>query len=690
MENLFLAFLNMSLTASYVILFIILVRLPLKKMPRIISYALWSVAAFRLVCPFSFDSMLSLLPPMDSVPIPQDIAYRQGPQISSAVTSVDMYVNSSLPVPVMEGSANSLQIYTRTGACIWLLGIAAMLVYSIFSVLVLKNRLKGARNTALNIYEADNLKTPFVLGALRPRIFIPSGLPEEEKSYIIRHEQTHIGRLDHIIKPLAFFILSMHWFNPLVWIAFILMSTDMELSCDERVIKEMGGKIKKAYSASLLSLASGKHIINGSPLAFGEGNIRGRIKNVLNYKKPALWVVAAAAIAVAGVGIGLAANPKQQKPGVDNTGRGASIKYIQIEITDPGSKVITGRVITDKDGYNAGDTVSAAVGENVTYDVDSLVAGDWIDVGYYIVMEKHPPEFAAHSLSRLTGSNYPTAFTLFEDNKVIRANTLQNSRIASEMPSLILSGRAAGRPSISDVPDSSGYLKIDIGAGEEKIYYAFEKDGKCYIEKPYDTVYEISRETFGELLQYVYKNEITHGRAAERTTPEPAAPGWSPGQSIDTADMAELDYASDDIVIFHGHFGLFVYDLNSRQIIRSLDLKPLNCAATQGDDYCDVTVSEDGNTVQLHRMSSDSMYVYTVSDNALRETVFEPMSNRFGSRFVPTEELHGPEEIAHYSHNAVRFDTGEYGLLYTDDWTLGTLSYSRGDMVYALFDIKES
>lgn len=203
MEDVFLTILNMSLTTSYVILFIILVRLPLKKAPKVISYALWSVAAFRLLCPFSFESILSLVP-MNTSPIPQNIAYQQMPHINSGITAIDTYVNSSLPAPIVGASANPLQIYTGIGEDIWLLGIAVMLIYSVVSVLILKNRLKSARHTEYGIYEADNLKTPFVLGLFRPRIFIPAGLSAGEKSYIIRHEQTHIRRFDHIIKLFAF------------------------------------------------------------------------------------------------------------------------------------------------------------------------------------------------------------------------------------------------------------------------------------------------------------------------------------------------------------------------------------------------------------------------------------------------------------------------------------------------------
>lgn len=312
MSELFLTVLNMSLTASYVILFVIPVRLLLKKAPKAVSYALWSVVAFRLVLPFSFESIFSLMPRnTNTVPIPHDIIYQQSPQINSGIEAVDSFVNQSLPAPAVGASANPLQIYVEIGSYIWVLGIIALLVYSLVSVLLLKRQLKGARLLEKNISEAKNLRTPFVLGLINPRIYLPVGLSKEEQNYILIHEQTHIRRKDHVIKTLAFLIASIHWFNPLVWIVFRLMNTDMELSCDERVLKVMNKDIRKPYANSLLSLAAGVHILNGSPLAFGEGNVKGRIKNVLNYKKFSFWVIAISVAAVIIVGIALIANPKQ-------------------------------------------------------------------------------------------------------------------------------------------------------------------------------------------------------------------------------------------------------------------------------------------------------------------------------------------------------------------------------------------
>lgn len=314
MSELFLTVLNMSLTASYVIIFVMLIRLLLKKTPKIISYALWSVVAFRLIFPFSFESIFSLMPRnTNTVPISHDIIYQQNPQFNSGIEVVDSFVSQSLPVPIIGASANPLQIYVGTVSYIWVLGIIALLVYSIVSILALKRQLKTAELIEKNIYEANNLKTPFVLGLVRPEIYLPVGLSVEERGYILLHEQTHIQRKDHIIKVLAFLLLSIHWFNPLVWIAFMLMSADMELSCDERVLNEMNDDVKRPYANSLLSLATGKHILNGSPLAFGEGNVSWRIKNVLNYKKPSFWVILLAIIIIVVISIGLLTNPKKQE-----------------------------------------------------------------------------------------------------------------------------------------------------------------------------------------------------------------------------------------------------------------------------------------------------------------------------------------------------------------------------------------
>lgn len=305
MDRLFLTILNMSLTGAFVIAAICLARFPLKKAPKIISYCLWAVAGFRLVFPFSIESMFSLIP-FKAQTIPPDIAMQSIPRIDSGIPFVNHAVSRILPAATPAASVNPLQIWTTIGAFVWLVGVAVMLIYGVASFAILKRNMSEAAHMKANVYEAKNIKSPFVLGVFKPKIYLPIGLSGQERSYILLHEQTHIRRRDHIVKFAAYFILCLHWFNPLVWVAFLLMGVDMELSCDERVLKEIGGEIKKDYSLSLLSLATERRIVGGSPLAFGEDGVKGRIKNVLNFKEPSRVIIVAAVALVAVLSVGLA------------------------------------------------------------------------------------------------------------------------------------------------------------------------------------------------------------------------------------------------------------------------------------------------------------------------------------------------------------------------------------------------
>ena len=305
MDKLFLTILNMSLTGAFVIATICLARLPLKKAPKIISYCLWAVAGFRLVFPFSIESVFGLIP-FKAQTIPPDIAVQSIPRIDSGIPFVNNAVSSVLPAATPTAGVNPLQIWITAGAFVWLTGVAVMLIYGVVSFVILKRKMREAAHIDANIYEAGNITSPFVLGVFKPRIYLPIGLSGQERSYILLHEQTHIRRRDHIVKFAAYFILCLHWFNPLAWAAFLLMGVDMELSCDERVLREMGGEIKRDYSLSLLSLATERRVIGGSPLAFGEGGIKERVKNILNFKKTSRVIIVAAVVLVAVLSVGFA------------------------------------------------------------------------------------------------------------------------------------------------------------------------------------------------------------------------------------------------------------------------------------------------------------------------------------------------------------------------------------------------
>ncbi len=319
LERLFLQVLNMSFTAGVVIVLVLAARLALKKAPKVFSYALWSVVLFRLVCPFSFESILSLLPTKIN-PIAQDIVYARIPQIDTGVVAINQAVNAALPPATPAASVNPLQIWMFVASWIWLLGTAALLLYSLVTLVRLIRHLRHATPYKDRLFLSDRIDTAFVLGVFRPKIYLPANLSADERAHILLHEETHIRRLDHVVKLLSFIVLCVHWFNPLVWLAFFASGKDMEMSCDEAVIRRLGGDVKKTYATSLLTLATGRRIVGGTPLAFGEGDTKGRIKNVLHYKKPALWAAVAAIIAVIGLVVGLISNPKTDHPQAGDAG----------------------------------------------------------------------------------------------------------------------------------------------------------------------------------------------------------------------------------------------------------------------------------------------------------------------------------------------------------------------------------
>lgn len=319
MSKLFLTILNMSISSCYVILVVMAARLLLKRAPKAITCWLWAVVLFRLLCPVSLQSPISLLPAATQT-IPENIGLMDIPSINSLIPAIDHTVNTVLPAGEPAMSANPMQIMLTVISIIWIIGIFLLLGYAVLSSWLLSRRLSKARHLEKNVFLANNLRTPFVLGIFHPRIYLPKGLSQEETVCILSHERTHILRNDHITKAIAFLTLSLHWFNPLAWAAFFLFGKDVEMACDEAVIRKLGPGIKKEYSSALLSLAIKHPVINGTPLAFGEGEVRGRIKNILHHKKPAVWVGIAAALAAAAICIGLALNPvSQSAAGEDST-----------------------------------------------------------------------------------------------------------------------------------------------------------------------------------------------------------------------------------------------------------------------------------------------------------------------------------------------------------------------------------
>jgi beta-lactamase regulating signal transducer with metallopeptidase domain len=308
---LFLALLNMSLTASWVILAVFAVRILLQKAPRRVTYWLWMAVLFRLLCPFSPQSILSLIP--SAQPIPADILCAETPRIESGIPALDTAVNPILPAGTPAASTNPLQLWATAGALVWALGALLLAAYSAVTVAKLIAALKkaqpsGPENNRTRIL--PGLRSPFVFGLPHPVVYLPEGLSPEKTAFILAHETAHLRRGDPYVKPLAWAAVCLHWFNPLVWAAFFAFEKDMELSCDEIVVGRYTAEQRRQYSETLLALASARRFVGGCPLAFGESNVKSRIKHVLYTKKAVVWAAAAAAVLVGVLCAALALNPR--------------------------------------------------------------------------------------------------------------------------------------------------------------------------------------------------------------------------------------------------------------------------------------------------------------------------------------------------------------------------------------------
>ena len=340
MDKLFSAVLNMSVTGSLVILPVLLVRLLLKWFPKIFSYALWSVVLFRLLCPLSFSAPVSFL----NVLKPETRVAAPGTTVISFLPG-DVPAFSEDPsdqeVPVRPSQEDKPVDWASLVPALWLSGVVVLGLSGLGQYLRLRKKLVGAVPLEQGIYWADYIDTPFVLGVFRPRIYLPSHIPAQELPYILAHERHHIRRCDHIWKLLAYCALCIHWFDPLVWVAFVLAGKDMEMSCDEAVLRQLGPQIRGDYSASLLRLATGKKRIAVTPLAFGQGDTKGRVLNMAKWKKPKVWVSLLCFLVCAAVLAACAVNPKEKGNAVDpsaGTGiaaDGDTLQYGSLTMTLP-------------------------------------------------------------------------------------------------------------------------------------------------------------------------------------------------------------------------------------------------------------------------------------------------------------------------------------------------------------------
>ena len=315
MSELFLKIINMSISASWLILAVLILRLVLKKAPKWVNVLLWGIVAVRLICPLSFESALSLIPSSETIPL--DIEMAAKPTIDSGVPAINSVVNPVLssfaPPQHVLTSANPLQIWIPILNIIWLIGVGAILLYTAVSYWRLCRKVDTAVRYKGNIFQSENVSSPFVLGIIKPRIYLPFNMNGQDLEHVVAHEQAHIRRKDHWWKPLGFLLLTIHWFNPLMWLAYVLLCRDIELACDEKVIKELGNEQRADYMQALVACSVNRRMIAACPLAFGEVGVKERVKSVMNYKKPAFWVIIIAVIICVGVAACFLTNPKQDR-----------------------------------------------------------------------------------------------------------------------------------------------------------------------------------------------------------------------------------------------------------------------------------------------------------------------------------------------------------------------------------------
>lgn len=314
MDDVFLKLVNLSISASWLILAVLVLRFVLKKAPKWVMPLLWGVVALRLVCLFSIESALSLIPSAET--IPSEIVTETREPVLYEQATLDIVTNPTLPsaaeVPVGV-SRQQAQVDFNIYSVLWLAGMAALLVHALVSAGKLKRKLATAILLRDNIYESEFVDSPFVFGVVKPNIYLPMHMDEGTAAYVIAHEHAHLARRDHWWKVLGYLVLALHWFNPLVWVAYILFCRDIELACDEKVVKGLDGAARADYSQALLSCAAPGRAVAACPLAFGEGNIKMRVKSALHYKKPAFWVAAAAVLAVVIVAVCFLTNPKSER-----------------------------------------------------------------------------------------------------------------------------------------------------------------------------------------------------------------------------------------------------------------------------------------------------------------------------------------------------------------------------------------
>lgn len=525
MQAIFAKILNMSLTGSIVIAVVLLARLCLKRLPKIYSYALWAVVLFRLLCPLSITAGLSVLKPIPVTTTPgiSSVSYQpvqQAVSYSRAVAQAQQEQSAVQEAEEPKRAASPMEI----AAYVWLGGASIMALYSVAQYLALRRRLAEAMPYQEEVYLADSIVSPFVIGVFRPQIYLPSDTPEEERRFILAHERHHIRRGDHIWKLLGYAALCLHWFNPLVWLAFCLAGKDMEMSCDEAVIKQLGENVRADYSQALLRLATHKKAIAGMPLAFGEGDTKSRVRNMARWKKPKVWVSALCVIVCIVIAAACALNPKQSETSSEELRQTVGLAIINI--CDLRFKIPEGCIIeirdkeTDKqtdDGLDVSywvflDEETAVGGVNTFRIPDNYSEDNW-DWFHELDFPEWKDETVGYFASGAPGNLVTVEF--FSDVPDGQERTVLNEHnlyfyedwiydlwfdkltVKPEVMEAILDSVSLGKPQAVTIP-------LDVNDPPAGITYELAPNGTFQIQKDSNTIGEIVRYEIPETVRNPY------------------------------------------------------------------------------------------------------------------------------------------------------------------------------------------
>ena len=634
MEQIFIKVINLSYQTAFVIGILLLVRLifGLLHVPKKFCCLLWYIPFFRLLCPISIESVWSLLPKQEPL-VAADIGYMAQPVVHTSLPAADVIISQSLPAAQPANSINPMQTVMAVFSFIWLAGVCVFLFYNFISWLWLKKKLRVSMHLKENIYLADYAEVPFILGVFKPRIYLPSDTTDRAAAQVLPHEQMHIKRYDPLCKCLAFLGVALHWFNPLVWCAYVMLGRDMEMACDEAVLSRAEAGISREYADVLLRYASGRRP-GGVPLAFSEGNPGSRIQNVLHYKKPLVGVSVAVGVLLIALAAGLLLNPVVE-PAAEEGPTPNTVNQLP-EAPDIGE---------------AGEATAVVPQASDVKDMRADISGN--------VYNLEKTEWCV-----LAVSTERAFFFLNTDEEIW------------------LEGPYSVEEDIFILTDEAG----------NQYRFRIEKNGLVFLQE--GSAAFPTMESQGQSVHIEDGDRLRFFATLDTKTLHVPAPQLSADMPVGE-EYVFIDYADSRLVIFHGYFGLFVYDKSERLIVGAVDLQDIFYDPEQGYAPYQVSVTADGSAVyleseQLMPFANSLLYVYDVEARSLtlenadfcKEALFDDIVFLRAGDFI--DEYLGWRS---YRRVTLRMDEGNviYGYLESIDETINNLQYVEGDQVYPLF-----